>query len=107
MVKISDTQVLAAINMPTPQNLLRIQKLSILNRLIIGKHTTILYLISHNGKMEKSWINTIIEDVQQLWPIIQNSYDVWDIEDRVLPDENTIDSFVEFYGLFPCLCDLF
>ena len=46
-------------------------------------------------KMEKSWINIIIEDVQQLWPIIQNSYDVWDIEDRVLPDENTIKHYLQ------------
>jgi hypothetical protein len=95
MEKISDTQVLTVVNLPTPQNLLRIQKLSILNRLIIGKHTTILYLIGHNEKMNNSWINIVIDDIQQLWPIIQDSYDVWDIEDRVLPNENTIKQYLQ------------
>ena len=53
MEKISETQILTIVNLPTPQNLLRIQKLSILNKLIIGKHTTILYLIGHNEKNGK------------------------------------------------------
>ena len=76
------------LNLPTPRNLLRMQRVFMLARLIRDKQHTLLYLLHLSKDNKQSWIASVIDDMQALWPIIIDQADIWD--DPVIPPVDTL-----------------
>ena len=66
----TDLQILEELQLPLPSNYMRVMRITLLCRLLIGKHHTLLYLAQMSLSNSKSWMVQTLQSVRDLWPWI-------------------------------------
>jgi hypothetical protein len=90
----TDREALMILELPTPENLLRINRLFMITRLIKGEHKSILYLLSQSmTNLPNSWLNMVIQDISILWPVVEDMYGE-DFEDSSPPTKAQVKHYI-------------
>ena len=91
---VPDKQVLMNTDLPTPGNLIKLQRIFLLTRMISKQSRTILYTLSLSMKLENCWLNMVLKDIKSLWPIIIDEYGKDEFEEVVKPTDQQVYKYV-------------
>ena len=92
--KLSDKEILRRLDLPTPANMIKMQRILMLTRLLKGQHKSILYIMSISAHHDQSWMALVKQAIISLWPVIQDEYTLDEFTDVISPGEDQMREFI-------------